>query len=163
MTTTSLTADHTSVEDTLNVSNTEGFLKSSWVQMGNEKVKYTNKTATTFTGLTRGYDNTEAVSHDSGDRVYSPDSEVLNSALGFNVASTGSTVGAISIPVAATSFVFVTMPRIILWNYSWLQEGYLVYLRIVMSFISVGFVIYMSYMIASALGGIMRGIFTRGA
>lgn len=156
MAATRLTADVTASSTTLNVANTEGFLRSSYVRVGNEKIKYVNKTATTFVVHAtegRGYDDTDAVAHDSGDRVYSSESEVLNSALGFNVASTGASVGAISVPLAAANFIRITMPRIILWRYSWLQTGWLVYLRTALQFMSVGFIVYMSYMIASALGG----------
>jgi len=165
MAATRLTADVSATATTLNVSSTEGFLKSDYVRIGNEKIKYVNKTDTTFIVHAtegRGYDGTEAASYNSGDRVYSSEAEVLNSALGFNVASTGSSVGAISIPIAATNFVFITMPRIVMWQYSWLQTGWLVYMRTVLQFMSVGFIVYMSYMIASALGGVMQGIFRRG-
>lgn len=154
--TTSLVANHSETVTTLTVFNTEGFLKSSYVEMGNERVAYTNKTATTFTGCTRGYDDTEATTHDAGDRVYSPDAGVLNSALGFNVASTGSTLGVIAVPMVTLRFVTTTLPRLILWNYSFLQEGWLQYLRIVLQFISVGFVVYMCYQIAIAMRGVFR-------
>jgi len=159
--TTKLVSDHSAVVTTLTVSNTEGFLKSNYVLMGNEKVRYTNKTATTFTGCTRGYDGTEAVAHSANDRVYSPDSGVLNSALGFNIAATGATIGVIGVPMVAFSFVSITLPRIILWNYSWLKEGWLAYLRIVLQFISVGFLVYMCYQIATAMGQVIGRIWGR--
>lgn len=158
---TQLTADITDASVTLNVASTNGFLRSDYVQIGNEKIQYTNKTATTFTGLTRGWDGTTAAAHSSGSKVYSPDAEIINSALGFNVASTGATFGAISIPVILGNFFFTTLPRIIIWDYAWLKDGWLQYLRYLLIMCSIGFLIYMAYNIASALGGVMQRMWAR--
>lgn len=162
MVTTRLTASANPTDVTLSVSNTQGFLKSDYVTIGNEKIRYTNKTDTSLTGCTRGYDETTAASHSRGSKVYSPDSSVLNSALGFNIASTGSSVGAIGIPVLFMQFATVTLPRLISWDFSWLKtsDG-MQYLRIILQAISVGFIVYIAYLVASMLGGIMQGIFTR--
>lgn len=149
---TRLSQDHTADVTTLTVSGTEGFLKADYVQIGNEKIRYTNKTNATFTDCTRGYADTEAVSHDAGAKVYSPDSEVLNSALGFNLISTGAEAGTWDAIMIAKNFFTVTMPRMILWDYSWLKDGWLQYLRLMFQAMSVGFLIYMAVMIISAVG-----------
>lgn len=153
---TKLSADHTAIQTTLNVRNTSGFLKANYVQMGNEKVRYSNKTDTTFTGCTRGYDGTEAVEHSRGDKVFSPEADVINSALGFNVLSTGASVVAIDIPIILGRFFFITVPTLIMWDYSWLKEGWMQYVRILFQCISIGFFIYIALMIASALGILRR-------
>lgn len=159
---TRLTADHTDVIPTLTVASTEGFLKSSYVVVENEKIKYTGVTGITFTGCTRGYDNTTASAHDKGARVYSSEASVINYALGFDIASTGTTVGAMSIPVILWNFFTVTLPRMIMWDYSWLKvNGWLQMLRYVFLVISIGFLVYIAYQIAMALGGILQSIFTR--
>lgn len=160
--TTQLTLAIDADDVTLTVADTSGFLKYDYVQIGNEKVQYTNKTDTTFTGCERAYDDTDAVSHVLGSKVYSADSEILNSALGFNVASTGAAVGAIDIPMVGWNFITKTIPRLIVWDYAWLQTSqWLQYIRIILQVLSIGFVIYMSYMIAQTLGGILQGIFIR--
>lgn len=161
ITTTRITIDHTAAVVTLTVADTSGFLSSSHVIMGNEKIRYTGKTANTFTGCTRGYDGTEAVAHAAGAKVYSPDASVINSALGFNVASTGVSMGIIDIPIMIGKFFTITIPRLIMWDYSWLRDGSLQYLRYFLIVVSIGFLIYMAYYIASALGGILQGIFSR--
>lgn len=143
------------------VVNTSGFLRSSYYYIGDEKVKYTGTTDTGFTGLTRGYDGTTATAHGVGDKVYSPDVNVLNAALGFEVTTTGAKPGSMSIPVAAWRFVTVSMPRLITWDYAWLEYGNLAYLRMLFAFMSIGFVVYVSLYIAMALGGILQGAFKR--
>ena len=160
--TTRLTASIDADDVTLNVADTSGFLKYDYVQIGNEKIQYTSKADTTFTGCTRGYDDTDAVSHSLGDKVYSADSEILNSALGFNVASTGAAVGAIDIPMVGWNFISKTIPRLITWDFNFLKTSqWLQYLRMILQVLSIGFVIYMCYMIAQTLGGILQGIFLR--
>lgn len=159
--TTRLAIDHNVGVTTLTVMNTSGFLKADYVFCGDEKIKYTNKTDTTFTGCTRGFDGTEAKAYSAGAKVYSRESEVLNSALGFNIASTGATVGEINIPIVLGNLFTVTLPRVVLWDYAWLKDGLFQYLRYFFMFITVGFIIYMAFMIASALGGILQGIFKR--
>ncbi len=162
ITTTRLTLAIDATDTTLDVANTTGFLKYDYIQIGNERIQYTNTTDTTFTDCTRGFDGSDAVSHVLGSNVYSADSEVLNSALGFNVASTGSSVGAIDIPMVGWNFITKTVPRLILWDYSFLRTSeWLQYIRIVLQVLSIGFVVYLCYMIAQTLGGILQGIFLR--
>lgn len=157
-----LTADHTAIVTELDVANTEGFLKSSYVHIGNEKIRYRNKDDNTFLNCTRAWDDTVADSYTTGTRVYSPDAEIINAALGFNIASTGATVGVVNIPMIIGNFFTVTLPRLILWDYSWLKTSqWLQLLRYMFMGISVGFLMYLAYHIAMALGGILQRIFVR--
>ncbi len=150
---------------TITVPDTSGFIKSGWLQIENEKIKYTDKTATTFgTGTapcTRGWSGTTAATHVVGQKVYSPSASAINSALGFDVASTGATVGQIDLLVVVGSFAWTTMPKLILMDFAWLKEGWLQYIRYMLMMISSGFMIYMAYTIASTLGGILQSIFVR--
>lgn len=162
--TTHLTADLTAAGAVVNVSNTQGFLKSDYLTIGEEKIRYANTTANTFTVATggRGYDGTEATTHSAGDKVYSPQTSVLNSALGFNIASTGTTVGAVDLMVATSSFFFTTMPKLITWDFAhfrFSEWGQL--LRYVFLAISTGFMIYILFNLLSALGGVAQSIFVR--
>lgn len=159
---TTLTTNHTAIVTTLAVANTDGFLKKGYVVVESEKIRYTDKTATTFTGCARGWDNTTADAHSSGTKVYSPEASVINYALGFDVAATGATAGAMYIPNVLYNFFFTTLPRMVLWDYSWLKSSsWLQLLRYTFMVISIGFLVYIAYTIASALGGILQNIFTR--
>lgn len=162
MNVTRLAVDHTAAVVTLTVTNTEGFLRSSYVQVGNEKITYTGKTATTLTGCTRGADDTAATSHASGSKIYSPEADVLNSALGYNIATTGATIGAIDIPILIGRFFTVTIPKLITWDFAWLKvhEG-LQYVRYVLIAISSGFMIYVAFKVAMVFGGILQSAWRR--
>lgn len=163
-TTTRLTADLATAGVTLNVVSTEGFLESDYVIIGQEKIRYSSTTANTFVVAAggRGYDGTDATTHGAGAKVYSPESSVLNAALGFNIASTGATVGAIDMFVATKAFFFTTMPKLITWDFAhfrYSEWGQL--LRYVFLAISTGFMVYMTWNILSALGGVAQSIFVR--
>lgn len=59
----SLTADLTSSATSMTVDSTADFASSGTIHIGTEAIKYTGKTATTFTGLTRGAWGTIAQKH----------------------------------------------------------------------------------------------------
>jgi hypothetical protein len=61
-----LTSDMNLVATTLNVSSTTGFPSSGKILIGNEVIQYTNKTTTSFTGVTRLYN---VSTHTTGDYV----------------------------------------------------------------------------------------------
>ena len=164
MATTHLTAGITDSATTVNVLSTSGFLSSDVITIGDEKIRYTGRTGTTFTVPAggRGYDGTDARAHASGSKAYSTSTSTINSALGFNVASTGATVGTVDMMVAVQSFFFTTLPKLITWDFmhfrinEWLQM-----LRYVFIAISVGFIIYMIFQLINSLGGVMQSIFVR--
>ena len=54
-------------QTTIFVQSTASFPTSGKLLIGNEVVSYTNKTSTSFTGVTRGVDNTISASHSAGD------------------------------------------------------------------------------------------------
>ena len=62
---TTLTSDVSISDTTINVSSTDGFPSSGYINIGTDKISYTGKTATSFTGCS-GIDST----HSSGDSVY---------------------------------------------------------------------------------------------
>jgi len=59
-TSTFFTTDHTDAITTLTVNNTSGFASSGTLYAGSEIITYTGKTATTFTGATRGASSSTA-------------------------------------------------------------------------------------------------------
>jgi hypothetical protein len=67
---TALTGNITNVSTTpIPVTSTTGFESSGFIIIGNEIIQHTGKTATTFTGITRGVKSTTNVAHNSGDAV----------------------------------------------------------------------------------------------
>jgi hypothetical protein len=67
---TTLTANMTNNSTTpIQVASTEGFISSGGLVIGSELIKYTGKTATTFTGITRGVYGSTNVAHTAGASV----------------------------------------------------------------------------------------------
>jgi len=62
---TTLTTTHTASVTTLTVENTSDFASSGTLFIGTEKITYTGKTSTTFTGCSRGASSTTAVAYSS--------------------------------------------------------------------------------------------------
>ena len=66
--TTDVNTDVNATATTITVDSTADFEDSGFIRIGNEVISYTGKTATSFTGLTRGVGGTTAVAH-SNDAV----------------------------------------------------------------------------------------------
>jgi len=99
--------------------NTSGFPDSAKIQIDEEVIKYTSIDANSFNGLSRGYENTLAVSHYSGAMVYQEEAGMANSILGFDIAKAASSfTGIVVIPF---SFLFTTIPHLISINWNFLS------------------------------------------
>lgn len=88
---TSLTADITDVTDPIPVSSTVGFPSVGIIVIGDERIGYSDTTATTFEGsvaqpLLRGTSGTEALAHSTGARVSTVSGAMLNTAASYHVA-----------------------------------------------------------------------------
>lgn len=158
---TRLTASLSTTATTMTVDNTDGFLAHDYVIVGNETIRYAGKTDTTFTGLTRGYDGTTASNHTNGSSVYTTQTSVLNSILGFNVASTGASVGNINMITFGWNVATQSIPRLIAWDFAFLREGWMQYVRLIFLIISGGLVLTFGLTLLSALGGVGQSIFRR--
>lgn len=161
---TQLTQDLSAGGTTLNVRNTTGFLQAGYIRRGDELIRYSNKSNTTFTVATggRGWDGTEAVAHYAGAKVYSPETSVINSALGFNVMSTGATTATINIPIFVWSFMFNTVPKLITWDFPHFRTiPELQLLRYIFVAMSAGFIIYLVRDMVAAFGGVLMRAFVR--
>lgn len=159
--TTYLTTDISENAVTIPVSSTQGFLEADYVVIGNEKIRYTSKSDTQFNIPAtngRGYDGTEAEDHSENAFVLSQESDVANQMLGYNIATTGTTVGSISLGVSLTRFLFTSIPRLVTWDYAWLQ-GDMTIIRLALALPTAAFTVYMSYTILIALGGVAQSIF----
>ena len=83
----------TATDTTITVDSTGVFASSGTIQIGNEKITYTNTTSTTFTGCTRGTGGTTAVAHANDADVYA-----LNMGDPLITGATGKISGVFSIP-----------------------------------------------------------------
>ncbi len=68
--TTDIASAATASATTLTVDSTEGFEDSGFLRVGTEVISYTGKTATTFTGLSRGVAGTTAIAHSVDDQIF---------------------------------------------------------------------------------------------
>jgi len=125
---------------TLEVTSTDGFLSTDYVELTGEKVLYTGITATTFTGCTRGHEGTTAEAHPAGTMVYTTTASTVNGALGFNIAATVDSMGLWSILTVPWEFATKTIPRMILMPYQ-LFSGSLVIIAVVLVLIQMAIVI----------------------
>jgi len=71
---TTLTQQLTTSDTTVTVTDTSSFTATGSIIIGEEAISYTGKTATTFTGCTRGYNSTPIVGHDWGMILFQYDS-----------------------------------------------------------------------------------------
>ncbi|HCK12650.1 TPA: hypothetical protein DHW51_00910, partial [Candidatus Poribacteria bacterium] len=69
LSTTGLGSAITDSSSSITVVSTDAFPSTGVIRIGGEDIAYTGKTSTTFTGLTRGYNNTLAAAHSSGTSV----------------------------------------------------------------------------------------------
>lgn len=124
---------------TIHVNNTQGYRSgNATLYIENEMIFYTGKTANTFTGLTRAYNQTSASAHSKiGTPVYSQEMGTVNQASGFTIAQTETTGGSGSAAGFNLDFLVRAIPQVVLWNFSFLQ-GQLVYLRILLQAVGIG-------------------------
>jgi hypothetical protein len=153
--TTQLNGDIDEDAVTITVDSTQGFLVADYIVIEDEYIAYTGTTAVSFTGCTRGYRNTEAAVHVDDQNVYSPDSGTLNTALGFNISSTGATAGTFAVITLTWNFLARAIPNLVMWDYSFFY-GQLIYIRYLLMAIGVGFVVYFGFQAINAAMGILR-------
>ena len=87
---TALGASLTAAATTMTVGGTTGYPDSGVLAVENERIRYSGKTATTFTGLTRGYDGTAAAAHTSSTAVALVTDWLLSALNGWLVQSAAS-------------------------------------------------------------------------
>ena len=103
-----------------NVTTTANFLSQDYVIIDDETILYSGKTATSFTGLTRGSQGTTPAVHADNATLYSMEASALNHALNFNVAAMTDSMGALAFIAIPISFFTKTIPHLIAWNWSFL-------------------------------------------
>lgn len=103
---TSLTVAITDSDTTITVTSTNGFARSGFITILDERIGYASKTATTFKGnlaspLVRGANDTTATAHSVGEVVRTIESSMLNQSMGYKLAV---------ITDASGLLAFVTIP-----------------------------------------------------
>mgnify|MGYP001604645431 CR=1 FL=1 len=129
--TTSLTANLSATATSMTVQGTDGFLDADYVIIENERIRYTNRGSTTFTGLTRGSYDSTASAHASTTVVYNETTGLVNQLVGFNIVQTFANDGFFKgVAKFFTSFdnLAVSVANMLAWNYAFL-EGNAVYLK----------------------------------
>lgn len=132
---TGLTANLARNGVTANVTSTDGFLASGYVYIEGEEIYYSGKAATTFTlsGSHRA--------HVSGQQVMTEASGTLNSLLGFDIKASDTTLGTIRTVINVGSGLLHAIPKMILWDYSYLNNDVGTYIRMLGWVLSAGLVI----------------------
>jgi len=87
-----LTADLTADATTIYVNDTTGFPEPGIIVIDDERIAYSDLTATTFgqkmaQPMTRGAQDTDASAHLEGARVRTPEGSMLNSSMTYNIAT----------------------------------------------------------------------------
>jgi len=154
---TSLTADINAITTTFAVVDTTDFLDGpDDAYVGAEKFRYTSKDATHFLVVSRGQGGTDAVKHDEGAKVKNESSNILNNVLGYNVATTAASYGTTAAIVGLGWNLLNSVPRMIAWNYSYL-DGQLVMIKYLILWpISAGFVFSLGMVFITTVMSIFR-------
>jgi len=140
----------------VNVGSTTDFMDLDEIYIGSEKIRYTHKTTTQFRGLTRGIDSTTATAHNAGTKVKNETSNVVNSLIGYNIAATSSTYGTVQAMVGLGINLVKSLPRMIAWNYSYLEGQLAIIKYLILWPISAGFVFSLGMLFIGAIQGIFR-------
>lgn len=128
---TTLTQSLSKTATTMTVASTSGFPTGGDVlYVDDEIMSYTGKTATTFTGLKRGQQDTKPASHSSGKFVYNETAGVLNKSVAYSATQSATRGGSINIPTQPLDFITKVIPKAFLADYSFL-EGDLAYIKFI--------------------------------
>lgn len=155
---TSLTSAIDADDTTLTVTTTNNFLTADYVFIESEKIAYTGVTTTppyTFTGCSRGVGGTTAKAHPSGAKVYSPESSVLNEALGFSPGAISAVNGWTAIVTVPMNFFTRTLPNVLTFNFPFLQGG-MAFLGYIFLAMSIGVLISLSVAMLYGIGTLLK-------
>ena len=144
---TTLTADISPTDLTIPVASTEGWNSHGLLWIGGEHIRYSSKTDTAFIVASgdRGFDygtlDTEPKAHSAGAIVKAPEADILNTLMGYDVKVISTNAGDLAgLGLLVWNFVR-SVPRLIMWDYAFLQ-GDLALIRILVLYpISIGFIV----------------------
>lgn len=156
---TQLTEDVTADAMTIPVVSTALFNDQDILRLGNEKILYESKTATTFVVHTRGYDDTTAEEFEAGRRVYSTEAGAINDALGFNLGVTVETGGALALIQLPINFFTKTLPHLIVLNVNLFSQPELQFIAIFWFGAGIALLVVLAIQIAPIAISIATGVF----
>lgn len=145
-------------EDTIfTVDDTAGFPDEGVLFLSSEVVTYDGTTdgPDTFTNVERGQQGSTAASHAVDTNIYVAELGVLNTALGFDIASTQAASGSFSAVNITTGFWTNVLGRLIMWDYPFFT-GQLIYLRYLFSAVTIGFVVVLGLAFINTVFGLFR-------
>lgn len=147
---TSLSSPITATDTTLTVSSTRDFPAAGVVTVDEEVIAYTGKTATTFTGLTRGDRNTDAASHTSGRTVFTEYSGLINLSTDFSsVESNIPLIGPVVTLAVKTWVVVKFIGKIVIWDWPYWDVDFLGFplymIQTILSIFSIGFLLKIAF------------------
>lgn len=113
----------TSSDTTITVISTSGFYSGGGeIVIDKEHLTYTGLTDTSFTGVTRGYAGTDAVTHNSEAMIYTLYTDQVNQAMGYQVVTNTANGGAnINVLTMGFGFLFNNLPQMLTFNFNFLQ------------------------------------------
>jgi len=132
-----------------------------------EVVSYTGKSynnitkVMTFTGLGRGAADSQteerydAATHLAGSKVMTTNIGAIDSFVGYSVGSAQGVIGSVKVVVASGVAILKNLPRMLLWDYPWLQ-GQATVLRFPLFALSAGFVWALFMSMLQLAQGILR-------
>ena len=132
---TTLTANLAKDATTATVTSTDGFYSLGYVVIEGEQIIYTAKTPTTFTV---GANHRE---HVSGQKVYTEAAGALNAIVGFDTKASQASYGTITTVVGVGAALLFAIPKMLIWDYSYLNNDVGTYIRLFGWTISAGMVI----------------------
>lgn len=150
--TTTLTATLAADDSTVFVDRTQGFASRGVIIIDSETICYTETTATTFTSLTRGCRDSAASAHalSAGGvnrRVYSQAPGLVNTLVGFDIASAFSTGGIVGLGKGLYTSAknlpnfLQAIAKMVMWDYSFLEGPYVYFKLILLYPLSAGMVL----------------------
>jgi len=117
----------------------------------------TSITTACFYNVTRGENKTDPIDHTSGTIVFNEITGVVEVMTNFNLAEELSGAGIIKAPVIVPLAMATALPKMLVWDYSYLQNEY-VYLKYILLYpMSAGFV----WSMVILLIPLFRGLFLR--
>lgn len=147
----------------IQVNSTVAFPDSGSVLIGNERIVYTARTPTSFTGLSRGQtyfgEATQAISYAAGSYVRTPDSDLINKSVAGGAVVTDTAGGPLGMLRVTGDFMTQTMAQWVKADYSFMT-GPAALLKLVIYAFGLGTAGLFFPILASAirgLFGVLRG------
>jgi hypothetical protein len=155
-----LTVNLNSTSTSITVASTTGFLTADTLTIEDEKIVYTSIDSTHFLNCTRGYDGTIAKQHVINSKgiypmVYSPESSIINDALGFSPGAISAVNGFTAIVTVPLNFFTRTLPNVLTFNFPFLQGG-MAFLGYIFLAMSIGILISLAIGLLYGLGSLLK-------